>query len=237
MLTLEALERGASSDPERNVVVRARARDIFDELFGTVLARREPWTPAELGRASRALAARARRRRRVRARRPVPAEWAHLAAAADREALLRLLPARRLPADRRQAVLLQHDAARRPRRARAAGLLTRPTRSASCSLTLGDPRRCCRAARVRAAAGAGRAAPTRPPAVGLVFFAAIGLGFLLLEIALIQRFVLFLGFPTYALSVVLFALLVFTGARLAAVERALRQPRRALTLALGSPVP
>ena len=37
------------------------------------------------------------------------------------------------------------------------------------------------------------------------------MGFLLLEIALIQRFVLFLGFPTYALSVVLFALLAFTG--------------------------
>jgi Glycosyl transferase family 2 len=33
----------------------------------------------------------------------------------------------------------------------------------------------------------------------------------LLEIVLIQRFVLFLGFPTYALSVVLFALLIFTG--------------------------
>ena len=45
----------------------------------------------------------------------------------------------------------------------------------------------------------------------MLFFAAIGLGFLLLEVALIQRFVLFLGFPTYALSVVLFALLVFTG--------------------------
>ena len=33
----------------------------------------------------------------------------------------------------------------------------------------------------------------------------------MLEVVLIQRFVLFLGFPTYALSVVLFALLVFTG--------------------------
>jgi hypothetical protein len=45
----------------------------------------------------------------------------------------------------------------------------------------------------------------------VLFFAAIGLGFLLLEIALIQRFVLFLGFPTYALSVVLFSLLASTG--------------------------
>jgi len=51
----------------------------------------------------------------------------------------------------------------------------------------------------------------RPPLRAVLFFAAIGLGFLLLEIALIQRFVLFLGFPTYALSVVLFSLLAFTG--------------------------
>jgi hypothetical protein len=52
----------------------------------------------------------------------------------------------------------------------------------------------------------------------LVYFGAIGLGFLLIEVVLVQRFVLFLGFPTYALSVVLFALLVFTGigARLSA---------------------
>ena len=51
----------------------------------------------------------------------------------------------------------------------------------------------------------------RPPISALLFFAAIGIGFLTLEIVLIQRFVLFLGFPTYALSVVLFSLLVFTG--------------------------
>jgi hypothetical protein len=45
----------------------------------------------------------------------------------------------------------------------------------------------------------------------LTYFGAIGLGFLLFEIALIQRLVLLLGFPTYALSVVLFALLVSSG--------------------------
>ena len=49
---------------------------------------------------------------------------------------------------------------------------------------------------------------------------------------LIQRFVLFLGFPTYALSVVLFALLVFTGIGSLISERAGRAPRRALTAAL-----
>jgi hypothetical protein len=44
-----------------------------------------------------------------------------------------------------------------------------------------------------------------------VYFAAIGTGFMILEITLIQRFVLFLGYPTYSLSVVLFALLLFSG--------------------------
>lgn len=71
----------------------------------------------------------------------------------------------------------------------------------------------------------------RPPAASVAFFAAIGLGFLLLEIALIQRFVLFLGFPTYALSVVLFSLLAFTGTG-SMVSARLREPRRALIAAL-----
>lgn len=52
----------------------------------------------------------------------------------------------------------------------------------------------------------------RPPVGSLGFFAAIGLGYLITEVVLIQRFVLFLGYPTYALSVVLFSLLLFTGA-------------------------
>ena len=50
-----------------------------------------------------------------------------------------------------------------------------------------------------------------PSATSLAYFAAIGLGYLLVEIVFIQRFVLFLGFPTYSLSVVLFSLLTFTG--------------------------
>ena len=45
----------------------------------------------------------------------------------------------------------------------------------------------------------------------VVYFSALGLGFILIEISLMQRFVLFLGFPTYSLSVVLFSLLTFTG--------------------------
>ncbi len=77
----------------------------------------------------------------------------------------------------------------------------------------------------------GVARGTRPTGSSLMFFAAIGLGFLSLEIVLIQRFVLFLGFPTYALSVVLFSLLLFTGAG-ALLSTRWSEPRRALTGAL-----
>ena len=44
-----------------------------------------------------------------------------------------------------------------------------------------------------------------------VFFAAIAIGFMAVEIALLQKFGLFLGHPNYALSVVLAALLLFAG--------------------------
>jgi hypothetical protein len=44
-----------------------------------------------------------------------------------------------------------------------------------------------------------------------VFFASIGLGFMLVEISQMQRLIIFLGHPTYSLSVVLFALLVSSG--------------------------
>ena len=40
---------------------------------------------------------------------------------------------------------------------------------------------------------------------------AIGAGYILIEVALIQKFVLFLGHPTYALTVVIFSMLVSSG--------------------------
>jgi len=46
----------------------------------------------------------------------------------------------------------------------------------------------------------------------LLYFVAIGLGYIMVEIAFIQRFVLFLGHPTYALTVVIFLLLLSSGA-------------------------
>jgi hypothetical protein len=44
-----------------------------------------------------------------------------------------------------------------------------------------------------------------------IYFLAIGFGFMLIEISQMQRLTIFLGHPTYSLSVVLFTLLLSTG--------------------------
>jgi predicted membrane-bound spermidine synthase len=53
--------------------------------------------------------------------------------------------------------------------------------------------------------------PPRGSAWLLMFFAAIGLGFMLVETSQMQRLIIALGHPTYALSVVLFGLLLSSG--------------------------
>jgi hypothetical protein len=45
----------------------------------------------------------------------------------------------------------------------------------------------------------------------LAYFALLGLGYLSVEIPLMQRFILYLGHPTWSLATVLFAILVFSG--------------------------
>jgi spermidine synthase len=45
----------------------------------------------------------------------------------------------------------------------------------------------------------------------LAYFAALGLGFIFVEIALIQKLIVFLGGPTYSLCITLFSLLLFSG--------------------------
>jgi hypothetical protein len=44
-----------------------------------------------------------------------------------------------------------------------------------------------------------------------IYFGLLGLGYLFVEIPLMQRFILFLGHPAYAMAVVLFAILLFSG--------------------------
>ncbi len=62
--------------------------------------------------------------------------------------------------------------------------------------------------------------------VRLLYFIAIGLGYILVEIAFIQRFVLFLGNPTYALTVVIFLMLLSSGLGSVFSRRWFNEPTR-----------
>ncbi|MBC7924287.1 MAG: hypothetical protein H7039_01385 [Bryobacteraceae bacterium] len=45
----------------------------------------------------------------------------------------------------------------------------------------------------------------------LLYFVCIGVGYILVQVALIQKFVLMLGHPVYALTVIVFSMLIFSG--------------------------
>jgi hypothetical protein len=87
-------------------------------------------------------------------------------------------------------------------------------------------------------AGSAKQKSSAPPAAlrrrVLVYFAAIGLGFMFIEIAFIQKFVLYLGHPLYAVAVVLFSFLLFAGIG-SAVSRRLHEgaPVARVVLAIG----
>ncbi|MFZ0795493.1 MAG: hypothetical protein WAM65_17140 [Candidatus Korobacteraceae bacterium] len=68
--------------------------------------------------------------------------------------------------------------------------------------------------------------------LSVLYFVAIGLGYIMVEIAFIQRFVLFLGYPTYALTVVVFLMLLSSGAGSLVSRRWFGEPTR-VVLALG----
>jgi hypothetical protein len=64
--------------------------------------------------------------------------------------------------------------------------------------------------------------------VPLLYFVAVGQGYIMVEITLIQRFVLFLGHPTYALTVVVFLLLLSSGGGSLASRRWLGEGQRVI---------
>jgi uncharacterized membrane protein YhaH (DUF805 family) len=66
--------------------------------------------------------------------------------------------------------------------------------------------------------------------IALLYFIAVGFGYILVEISLIQRFVLFLGHPTYALTVVVFLLLLASGAGSVAARRRVTHINKILLL-------
>jgi FtsH-binding integral membrane protein len=78
----------------------------------------------------------------------------------------------------------------------------------------------------------------RLPRKGLsaVFFGGVGLGFIFFEITLMQLLNLFLGFPTYSLTITLMSLLVFTGLGALASQRVKRRTQAipALLVVLGA---
>jgi hypothetical protein len=67
--------------------------------------------------------------------------------------------------------------------------------------------------------GAHAAIPRPQRLAADLFFLALGLGYLLVEIPLVQRLILFLGHPVYALTVALFAMLVSSGLGSVAASR------------------
>ena len=69
--------------------------------------------------------------------------------------------------------------------------------------------------------GEGRRGPV------LLYFGSLGLAFILVEVVLAQRFILYLGNPLYSLAVVLFSVLIFSGVGSALSSR-VGDPRRAL---------
>ncbi|MEA2421778.1 MAG: hypothetical protein QOF55_877, partial [Thermoleophilaceae bacterium] len=229
VLTLEALRGRGVKQPERNVVVLL-GHDILGELFGTVLARPRPWTAAELTHL-RTLTAQNGVQIAMAPGGPYRLEWAGLHGAASPQAFC---ASYRLdvcaPTDDKPFFFNMRrlaDIGAKP----PPGYLYSIDPFRVLVLTLGILAVLCAIGFVLPLAVA-RGVASRPRAGALSFFAFIGFGFLLLEVVLIQRFVLFLGFPTYALSVVLFALLVFTG--IGALLSARGDPRRTLITALSA---
>ncbi len=225
VLTVAALERHGIKDPLRNMVV-IRGTDaigLSKAPYETILARLEPWTPQEL--------ARIRHLAKVRGDGiafapggPYYGAWRDLAHATSWQSFCKSYPLDVCPPTDDKPFFFNM------RRLSQIGgsptgyhywvdpydllLLTLGILVALAAVGLVLPLRVAKVVK-------------RPPMRELSYFAAIGLGFILLEVVLIQRFVLFLGFPTYALSVVLFALLLFTGlgsaisSRVAAARRGL----------------
>jgi len=68
----------------------------------------------------------------------------------------------------------------------------------------------------------------------LLYFVCIGVGYILIQVALIQKFVLLLGHPVYALTVIIFSMLISSGLGSYFSRRVLMGDDRRLMMALGT---
>ena len=231
VLALTALRERGVADPSRHVVVML-GKDTLKAFFGTVLVRLEPFSAGELARVRELARAGERAAWRSRPAGPTAASGARSPGRARPRTFCESYPVNVCAPTDDQPFFLN------PVRLGDLGESLPPgspfisrTPFLVLLVALGVLSALCALAFVLPLALDRRA--DRPPVGALAYFAAIGLGFLVFEVVLIQRFVLFLGFPTYALSVVLFALLVFTGLGALLSER-LRDRRRGLVAALAA---
>jgi len=226
VLTFAALEAYGVEDPRRHVIV-VLGRDLLGPYTGTVLARKRPFTPREVAFV-RVMADKRAAGILYAPGGPYQKSWKALAAAPSFREFCEAYPLNVCPPTDDQPFFFSMQRLRSIGD-RAAGyhytadpvsvlMLTLVILLGLSAFALGLPMALLR--------GEGR-----PDVASLGFFAAIGLGFLLLEMTLIQRLVLFLGYPTYALSVVLFSLLVFSGVG-SALSARFENARRALVLDL-----
>lgn len=228
ILALTALRDRGIAHPERNVVV-ILGHDLFGELFGTVLARLTPWTASEVAKIRR-LALERGAGVAYAPGGPYKLEWAELHRALSVQTFCssyRLdvcAPTDNKPFFFNMTRIGNVFSGTPPGYTFSVDPLLVLVVTVVILFVLSLLGFVLPLVLVRD--------PSRPSSGSLVFFAGIGLGYLTLEVVLIQRFVLFLGFPTYALSVVLFGLLLFTGlgALLSGLIRG--DPKRTLTIAL-----
>jgi hypothetical protein len=226
VLTLAALERYGVEDPMKNIVV-ILGKDVLGPPTGTVLARKRPYTEQELARIEQLVAERAEGLLFIPGG-PYRDAWAELARAPSLQSFcegyyLDVCP----PTDDKPFFFSMQRLSNIGDRSSGYIYATDPFSILMLTLVI-----------LGVLSIVAFVVPLflvqserRPRLSSLTYFAAIGLGFLLLEIVLIQRLVLFLGFPTYALSVVLFALLIFSGIGSLLSSR-FEHPRRALIVAL-----
>lgn len=237
VLTLDALRSLGVKDPERNVavVLGFTGRGLFS---GTVLAKREPFTASQLALIRRLAAQRGGVPGRPTGLAYAPGgpyqfEWGLLARARSPDAFCASYATNVCAPTDDQPFFFAATRLTHLGQARL-GFGWRPDPYVVLLMSVGVLAVLSLLAFALPLLLAPRAVQ-RPTAGSLLFFAFIGVGYLVLEICLIQRFVLFLGFPTYSLSVVLFALLTFTGLGALLTER-MRRSRPALLAGLGAVV-
>jgi hypothetical protein len=228
VLIQKALEQRGIEHPERNIVVLLGRDQLTNLRFGTILTRLTPFTPAELERIRRLATERGEGVAYADGKANVDG-WRQLAKASSLESFCSDWVVDICPPTDDRPFFLNFERVRDIGKSPPPGYLFTIKPFSVLLIALAILAVLCIAAFVVPLALVARA--ERPPVRSLVFFAAIGVGFLVLEVAMIQRFVLFLGFPTYSLSVVLASLLLFTGVGAAASAR-WGDPRRALSIAL-----